>query len=910
MYDDKSYFSLIGLVENFAQKYAKDDMSFSKVKDYIPPKFVEVKEGDTLEEVWNYYVERHFDRNKKIDIVKFGKNRQKIEIATDSGSSWKIYENKLKNQKWTDESINAIKESSREVLSYLNYDRESYGTTKGLVLGNVQSGKTANMAGVISMAADQGYNFFIVLTGTIENLRKQTSDRLFNDLNGSGNLNWQTIENPSLRDSNAEKSISNFNLAEGDKHRYLSVCLKNKTRLTNLVKWLYSDANKARQLKVLVIDDEADQASVNTNNVAENEEATAINRLIKELVNNDSVKAMNYIAYTATPYANILNESSEESLYPRDFIVVLPQSPDYIGPTEMFGTSEPEQYPKIDITREIPSDDVEMIRKIQSGKMEPTIPESFKKSIDWFILSLASMRTHGYQKPVSMLIHTSSKIKEHGIICNLVESYLKQIKVNQTSFFKDLETLYSDESIDFSRSRFLENMENYSTPDNVPNYPSWIDIKAQIERIFRLDDKNYVSHVQMSETGQPKYHDGFHIAIDNSRANSTDEFVRLVYPTKKNMTKLAPAFIVIGGNTLSRGLTIEGLVSTFFLRTTSQADTLMQMGRWFGYRKGYEVFPRVWLEYLANKRFQFLSQLNLELRENLDLYARKNYSPSELAPLIKNSPDYQLVRITSPRKMQSAIKAEFNFAGFNTQTTYFKNELNKLRKNIELTSNFLNQLDIPIKRNAHLIWENVDSGKVEGFLKDYYIIEEDERANLIPDLIQWLRENNQSLDAWSVILSSKGSGIPEANSSSDWNIHGYNPHSVSRSKLTKASTKDVTSIGVLRMPADLIADIEPEKLSREERKTSKMDDIRMLRRTHGLEKTPQLIIYKIDKDSKPSSNNLKGRRDPLNFSEDIIGINVLIPSFLGAKNVDGSSFATKLSVKISKEEMIEETEEE
>lgn len=112
------------------------------------------------------------------------------------------------------------------------------------------------------------------------------------------------------------------------------------------------------------------------------------------------------------------------------------------------------------------------------------------------------------------------------------------------------------------------------------------------------------------------------------------------------------------------------------------------------------------------------------------------------------------------------------------------------------------------------------------------------------------------------------------------------------------------------MPTDLIADIEPEKLSIEERKTSKVDEIRILRHTHGLGKTPQLIIYKIDKDSKPSSNNLKGRREPLNFSEDIIGINVLIPSFLGAKNVDGSSFATKLSVKISKEEMIEETEEE
>lgn len=191
MYNDKDYFSIKKWVETWAetQEQNQDEMQYSKVKDIIPP-FIKAKEGDEIEDVWNYYVKEYFERNKKVDIVKIGKNQQKIKLATDSGSSWKIYEKKLIEQKWTPDSINTIRESSKEVLSYLNDDREIYGTTKGLVLGNVQSGKTANMAGVISMAADQGYNFFIVLTGTIENLRKQTSDRLFNDLNGSGNLNW------------------------------------------------------------------------------------------------------------------------------------------------------------------------------------------------------------------------------------------------------------------------------------------------------------------------------------------------------------------------------------------------------------------------------------------------------------------------------------------------------------------------------------------------------------------------------------------------------------------------------------------------------------------------------------------------------------------------------------------------
>ena len=178
------------------------------------------------------------------------------------------------------------------------------------------------------------------------------------------------------------------------------------------------------------------------------------------------------------------------------------------------------------------------------------------------------------------------------------------------------------------------------------------------------------------------------------------------------------------------------------------------------------------------------------------------------------------------------------------------------------------------------------------------------------ELIQWLKSNNQFLDTWSVVLSSKGDEIPEANESTDWNIHGYNPNSVSRSKLTKGSSKDVTSIGVLRKLADLLADIDPDKLESKDKKESKVELIRRIRQKHGLGNTPLLILYKIDKDSLPSSNVDQKRREPLNFTEDIIGINVLIPSFVGSKNIDGSTYATRLSVKISDEEIAEQVEEE
>ena len=154
-------------------------------------------------------------------------------------------------------------------------------------------------------------------------MRNQTANRLYNDVKDTRNLNWRLVDRPNLKNNIADHKISTFSLDENARDRYLTVCLKNKSRLENLIRWLYSDENKSRQLKILVIDDEADQASINTNNIDE-QDPTTINKLIRKLVNKDNVKAMNYIAYTATPYANILNETDRGFSLPKDFIVVLP----------------------------------------------------------------------------------------------------------------------------------------------------------------------------------------------------------------------------------------------------------------------------------------------------------------------------------------------------------------------------------------------------------------------------------------------------------------------------------------------------------------------------------------------------------------------------------------------------------
>ena len=850
---------------------------------------------------WEQYVLYIKNLNKKVQLNKLGRTiKNNASIPTDDYSAWQLYKRNISEKGFSTKSISEIEQSSINILQSLSTDTNETGPVKGLVIGNVQSGKTANMAGLMAMAADYGFNYFIVLSGVIESLRKQTADRLFDDMNayGNGKWNWRHIENPKMRSRVTGQDISQFNLSLKSRDRYFSVCLKNKTRLQELYKWLKSDINKTRQLKVLIIDDEADQASVNTKNINE-DDYTAINGLIRNLVNDNQFSGMNYISYTATPYANVLNETSNESLYPKDFIALLEPSEDYIGPKELFGMKEPEKSPGIDIVLQISESDAEIVRQIQNGKLsnEP-IPKSFANSIQWFLITVACMRKLQYKNPVSMLVHTSFRVHHHEIIAEKIKEYLYELKRDFNNIQHEMKELFEIEKESLTIDSFKESMSGYSTLDKVPNYPEWSDILIELKKLLKLKD-NYVTNIQVDEDGTPVYHEGIHLVVDNSRVNLNGQHVRLVYPKKNNKLDEAPAFIVVGGNTLSRGLTLEGLTTTYFLRTTNQADTLMQMGRWFGYRKGYELFPRVWMDWLAQERFNFLSQMNEELRDEIRKFAKSGRTPLEYAPRIKNSPNYKLIRITANNKSQSAEPSVFDFAGFNSQTVYFENDLNILQNNLNITSKFLNKLNSPQIKESRMIWKNVDKKDVNWFLERYKVTDLDTRMATIPALIEWLEKEGGEFENWNVILSSIGDINKEGNK--DWNIHGYSPNSVNRTRLIKNSNDKVTSIGVLRTPKDLLIDIDKENV---DYSLTRVSQVQEYRNKYGLSKTPQLIIYRIDKDSTPNKNSKV--REPLNFKEDIIGINIMIPS---VHNDNNKNLATYISAKLDlSTRMIDEDE--
>ncbi|MGY4105526.1 Z1 domain-containing protein [Ignavigranum ruoffiae] len=802
-----------------------------------------------------------------------------FEIPTDPASQWMQYKNHLKDKGFTEDSIEELELSSKLVVERLSENTMGKETIKGLVVGNVQSGKTANMVGVMSMAADFGFNFFIVFSGMIDSLREQTQERMYEDLNRNGRFDWKNLINPSLTNSDPGLDWGRINL--DSKYKYFTVGIKNKNRMESLVKWLYSDQNKLKNLKVLVIDDEADQASINTKDINK-DVRTTINRLLLDLADSEDSKkllAINYISYTATPFANVLNET--RGLFPKDFIFALKPASDYIGPKQMFGLQDPESTAKIPIIQSFSSNEIDQVEAIHSGETRD-LPLKFKESIIWFILAATMYRLFGIKDPVSMLIHTSFKVDFHNAIYQAVNEYLLFIKNHREDFFEVAEAVYDKITTQFTLQDFLAGMPNYSRKDKIPDYPDFKVIKRQLNLLFNSSGNEYLTNIPIDEDGQAKYHEGFHLVVDNSKSNSEDpdQKMGLIYPKKKE-TNLAPMFIVIGGNTLSRGLTLKGLVSSYFVRNTKQADTLLQMGRWFGFRKGYELLPRVWMDGTTRERFQYISQINEELIEEIETMSSLGQKPGELGVRVKNSPDNVLLRLTSPNKLQSAEGVSLDFSGINKQTTILQDNPNILNENLELTQEFLNKLGRPQLFKNKFIWKNVESSFIEDYLLNMQFPSVATFFNNMPLLVEWLRkikdDDKIRLANFNVALVSKSD---TQNNEAVFYLDDHPVFPITRSKKFDVNSKDkIISIGALSSGADYLADI-PKHISVKNIK----EEILKERAKYGFATVPLLNIYIIDKDSKAQVGNPD--REDLNFSQNIVGLRIFIPGNSKNRNME------------------------
>lgn len=909
------------VVRKFIKKHRRKGISWEKIENLFDCKDID----EELKQLERYIYFPKMSKEEWFEIVRLEKANESdseklkngapmianegetnaIKDAPESPySSWQKYKSKLAEKGFKEKNIEVIEDTALKTLKQLSENTQETGPIKGMVIGNVQSGKTANMEALMAMAADYDWNLFIVLSGMIENLRIQTQDRMFNDLKSEGphNLNWRGLTDLSPN-AIGENDIKQLELGEDSKERYFTVCLKNSKRLASLIQWIYHDPNKTKQMKIIVIDDEADQASVNTADIT-TDEKKKINELITNLVTGKTdkgkqgpaqFKAMNYIGYTATPYANILNEGpSEKSLYPKDFIATLNNSNEYFGPQVIFG-NDVVGYEGMDIIRNISDDDIELVESIHDG-IYVGLPESLKDAVCWFICCVASMRKKKSKKPMSMLIHTSRKIDHHDNMSIELNNWIR----NEKNMMERCKSVWEYETKEFTLQKFAEQNPNYNNGDFevVSDYLAFDEIKDEIKKLIEQKIQNII----LSEEGQFEYSDGIHLCVDNSSNNKATEdgmYLRLVYPEKNKYDGYAPAFLVIGGNTLSRGLTIEGLTTTYFLRSVGQADTLMQMGRWFGYRKGYELLQRIWITDKARRQFEFLSELDYKLRSDIEQMAIQGFSPAKYGPRVQNTPQYKFIRITSKNKMQSANPTYFDYSGGMMETKMFSSDRADQLHNQQVLSELLNALPSPASHSnlissarGSYVWRNIPYTVIEKFLKDY-IYSERSKTFLNRDcLFEWLKKSteNGSLKNWNIILAgNKDTGEVISFDFGDL-------RKIQRNKL-KSCIEDI-NIQILRTPENLILDlyaedVENNPLITKKIKNFKIGEVHNIRKCGNIDDIPQLLIYVIDKNSKLSKQS--NTRADLNAAEDLIGFSLLMPGI--KKGVD---YAEYISIDLMK----------
>lgn len=522
------------------------------------------------------------------------------------------------------DNIESVDAASTKVVALLDHPKQESYRTRGLVVGYVQSGKTTNFTAVMAKAADRGYKLFIVLSGIHNTLRRQTQTRLAGDLVHANPGKWYEVTND--RHDFVPPGNPKAFFAAKDQH-LLMVVKKNATVLRKLRNWLASAGEYLDKCPTLIIDDEADQSTVAT---------TKINPLLFDVLNN--FPKVGYIGYTATPFANLLiNPSDENDFYPRDFIVNLPQPSGYHGTEVLFGR---ELLPGedastldggYDMIRTVPDAEIDELKprnKKEAADFHPGTAHSLRRAVEWFWLATAARRVRGGGNPHStMLIHTTTDTVVHDRfkdpLLDLRMRMLRDLDDSDGTLLGRLRTTWEEETRRVPAEDFDE------TP------------VAFDALLLHLQDV-------VRET---------RVIIDNYR--STD---RLDYESGP-VTAIA-----VGGNTLSRGLTLEGLISSLFVRAVSAYDTLLQMGRWFGYRNHYGDLPRIWMTDELREWFAHLATVEAEMRQDINRYMNPGVTPLNFAVRLRTHPK---MSITTKAKMTSAVKAAAAYGGLLVESRFY-----------------------------------------------------------------------------------------------------------------------------------------------------------------------------------------------------------------------------------------------
>jgi hypothetical protein len=760
------------------------------------------------------------------------------DVKTKDSPRWKHYFDKLQaSDHLGEETLTKLDDSTSKILGLCGNPSTSSFKSRGLVMGHVQSGKTTNFLGLAAKAADSKYRLIIVLSGLTNNLRNQTQTRLQEMIEGdAGSWHLLTHDNQDFRSTTANAQ----NLCQDGSNRMIAVVKKNKSRLVSLRKWLENVHQMTRDgMPVLVIDDECDQATTNTGT---QESRAAINRELAKLLDSKFLPKVSYVGYTATPFANILADTTDlYGTYPKDFIVSLTKAPGYFGAQELFGSQLEDEEgvdSGVDIIRDIPNIDVAMVappKKRQDVPLwGPQVPASLEEAINWFVIATATRRARGQgDKWSTMMVHTSSNVKPHEKTMTMIQDHIDYLKGREKTVYEaELKLLWERE---INKASDLE-------PQAVRD---WTKTQLHLDSVLQ------------------------EIAVIMDNSASVD---RLDYsPGVKNFP-----VIVVGGNTLARGLTLEGLVSSYFLRTTNAYDSLMQMGRWFGYRPNYGDLPRLWLSnespYKTKYWFRELAEVESEIRDQIEIYAIEKRTPLELGIRIKSLPG---MAITAAAKMKNAEQAQVGYGGTRQQTILFEADSTKQKENLQLVNSVFTNLGSSTwidNGNKWLLNRGVNSSAVIDFVDSYHAHKDIRtlQKNLVHSYISNLNSEGELLK-WNIVIysNSKQNATPYALSSTT---------KIRLASRSKMKGEENINIKALISLGDMVADKPSLKTGAVNPDTNKVSEAKLWERRGAdpeTSNTPLLGIYIIDKDSVPQPN--RKFRAALNAENHLVGYFMVFP---------------------------------
>ncbi|WP_417857690.1 Z1 domain-containing protein [Xanthomarina gelatinilytica] len=768
------------LLGNYDRKEITNDIINQAIDNIIlMPDFIDLNREELVSEL-----EADFEVYSKeatllvAEDVKPWLYNEKSKINPELWNRYKIY----MNQKDSSFPIDTLDDITDKILDKcVNPKIKGRWDRRGMVVGNVQSGKTANYTGLINKATDAGYKLIIVIAGIHNSLRAQTqlridegyigrnsSDFILRKQNhriGVGEIHANTeIYSFTSSDNNGDfkrQTATSINVPIGGNSPTVLVIKKNKSILENLILWLYQFSKESENgdrkifdIPLLLIDDEADNASVNSGTELD---VRTINRLIRTLLN--VFNQNTFIGYTATPYANIFipaswSENLEtvvkdiqlkvgEDLFPRDFIVNIPPPSNYIGAIQVFGYDNEETSEEVqgfDTIRQTEDQEPHFPRRINRLNKEDLpedVPNSLKKAIKSFILTCAIRRLRGQEKKHnSMLVHVALYVawidRIAWLVNEILRDYTLQIRSGQGTLLNDLKELFEGDFIPTTDNVLV----NISYNDHKIKQHSWEEVKSVlIDAVTKIEVRAVHG---TKNTRNLEYH-----KIEEINYNAYDNGMSV---------------IAVGGNKLARGITLEGLSVSYYLRATRLYDSLMQMGRWFGYRPGYADLCRLYTTEQLINWYRHITIATEEMKADFDNMAANNKRPIDYQLKVRTHPEMVAInrlQITSAGKMRDHEVINVGFSGQTKQTFIFNKDSKIVKSNYDSFAFLLNTLSEPNRQETNeLLWNNISASKIVTFLESYQQDYHD-----LDTLCNYItaQSNQGNLDNWNlaVILNSR-----------------------------------------------------------------------------------------------------------------------------------------------------------